>query len=66
MIEQSERKWFVLPSILGIKTEGIIYPRLPTQEINGMLYIKRDMWIDISRVNGRREINISLFFMAER
>ena len=43
MIEQSERKWFVLQSTLGIKTEGIIYPRLPTQEINGIIYIKNDM-----------------------
>lgn len=66
MIEQSERKWFVLPSILGTKIEVTISVRLLTQEINGMLYIKRDMWIDISRVNGKREINISLFFMAER
>ena len=62
MIEQSERKWFVLQNILGTKIEVTISVRLLTQEINGMLYTKRDMLIDISRVNGRREIKYLSFF----
>lgn len=62
MIEQSERKWFVVLNTFVIKIEVTIYPRLPTQEINGMLYIKRDMWIHISRANGKREIKYLSFF----
>lgn len=43
MIEQSEKKWFVLQNILGTKIEETIYLRLPTPEINGIIYIKNDM-----------------------
>ena len=62
MIEQSEKKWFVVLNTFVIKIEVTIYPRLPTLEINGMLCTKRDMWIHISRANGKRGIKYLSFF----